>query len=68
MFYACTTHWKRGPKTCRNGLVGRMDAIDAEVLATLETDVLEGRGSSRRRSLWRSTRCGRSAKTTHARR
>ena len=43
MFYACTAHWKRGPETCRNGLVGRMDAIDAEVLATLETDVLKPR-------------------------
>jgi site-specific DNA recombinase len=43
MFYACTAHWKRGPETCRNGLVGRMDAIDAEVLATLETDVLRPR-------------------------
>ena len=43
MFYACTAHWKRGPETCRNGLVGRMDAIDAEVHATLETDVLRPR-------------------------
>jgi hypothetical protein len=43
MFYACTAHWKRGPETCANGLVGRMDAIDAEVLATLETDVLKPR-------------------------
>ena len=40
LFYACTSHWKRGPVVCRNGLVGRMDAIDAEVLATLETDIL----------------------------
>lgn len=29
LFYACTSHWKRGPVVCRNGLVGRMDAIDA---------------------------------------
>lgn len=38
MFYGCTTHWKRG--ACENALVGRMDAIDAEVLATLRDDVL----------------------------
>jgi site-specific DNA recombinase len=35
LFYACTTHWKRGEQACHNGLVGRMEAIDAEVLATL---------------------------------
>ena len=40
LFDACTSHWKRGPVVCCNGLVGRMDAIDAEVLATLETDIL----------------------------
>lgn len=40
LFYACTTHWKRGATVCTNGLVGRMDAIDAEVLATLQDDVL----------------------------
>ena len=40
LFYACTSHWKRGPVVCCNGLVGRMDAIDAEVLATLATDIL----------------------------
>jgi hypothetical protein len=39
-FYACTSHWKRGREVCGNGLVGRMDLIDAEVLATLRDDVL----------------------------
>jgi DNA invertase Pin-like site-specific DNA recombinase len=39
-FYACTTHWKRGPEACSNGLVARMDAIDREVLATLQDDIL----------------------------
>jgi hypothetical protein len=34
-FYACTSHWKRGREVCGNGLAGRMDLIDAEVLATL---------------------------------
>jgi site-specific DNA recombinase len=38
LFYGCTTHWKRG--ACTNGLVGRMEAIDAEVLATLQDDIL----------------------------
>jgi hypothetical protein len=39
-FYACVAHWKRGPEVCGNGLVGRMEAIDAEVLATLRDDIL----------------------------
>jgi site-specific DNA recombinase len=39
-FYACTSHWKRGREVCGNGLVGRMDLIDGEVLATLRDDVL----------------------------
>jgi DNA invertase Pin-like site-specific DNA recombinase len=39
-FYGCTSHWERGPSVCSNGLVGRMEAIDAEVLATLEDDIL----------------------------
>ena len=39
-FYACTTHWKRGPEACGNGLVARMEAIDGEVLATLQEDIL----------------------------
>ena len=39
-FYACTGHWKRGQYACRNRLVGRMDLIDAEVLSTLQDDVL----------------------------
>jgi hypothetical protein len=38
-FYACTSHWKRGPAVCANGLVGRMETIDAEVIATLQDDV-----------------------------
>jgi site-specific DNA recombinase len=41
LFYACTSHWKRGDTVCRNGLVGQMDAIDAEVLETLKTDILK---------------------------
>jgi hypothetical protein len=39
-FYACTTHWKRGPEACGNGLVARMEAIDGEVLATVQEDIL----------------------------
>ena len=39
-FYACTSHWKRGREVCGNGLVGRIDLIDGEVLATLRDDVL----------------------------
>lgn len=38
-FYGCTSHWKRGAAVCSNNLVGRMDAIDAEVIATLQDDV-----------------------------
>jgi site-specific DNA recombinase len=38
-FYGCTSFWKRGAKVCANNLVGRMDVIDAEVLATLQDDV-----------------------------
>jgi DNA invertase Pin-like site-specific DNA recombinase len=39
-FYGCTTHWKRAPEACGNGLVARMDALDDEVLATLREDIL----------------------------
>jgi DNA invertase Pin-like site-specific DNA recombinase len=39
-FYGCATHWKRGARVCSNGLVARVKAIDAEVLATLADDVL----------------------------
>jgi site-specific DNA recombinase len=39
-FYGCATHWKRGARVCSNGLVARVTAIDAEVLATLADDVL----------------------------
>ena len=38
-FYACTSHWKRGRAVCANGLVGRMETIDAEVITTLQDDV-----------------------------
>jgi len=38
-FYGCTSHWKRGAKVCGNNLVGRMDVVDEEVLATLQDDV-----------------------------
>ena len=31
---------KRGAAVCSNGLIARMDAIDAEVLATLQDDIL----------------------------
>ena len=35
-FYACVAHWKTARRCAGNGLVGRMEAIDAEVLATLQ--------------------------------
>ena len=38
--YGCATAWKRGTKVCANTLVARMEVLDREVLATLETDVL----------------------------
>jgi len=38
--YGCASHWKRGPRVCSNGLVGRVEVIDAEVIATLAEDVL----------------------------
>jgi site-specific DNA recombinase len=37
-FYACVTHWKRG--ACRNDTIAPMAALDAEVLATLQDDIL----------------------------
>ena len=43
-FYGCTSHWERGASICANGLVGRMEAIDAEVLATLQDDILTAGG------------------------
>ena len=58
LFYACTSHWKRGPAVCGNGLVGRMDVIDAEVLATLATDILRPSVVEHAIKL-ASTRCGR---------
>jgi hypothetical protein len=39
-FYGCTSFWKRGATVCGNNLVGRMELLDAEVLATLQDDVL----------------------------
>jgi hypothetical protein len=39
-FYGCTSYWERGANVCGNRLVGRMEAIDAEVLATLKDDIL----------------------------
>jgi Recombinase zinc beta ribbon domain len=39
-FYGCATHWKRGARVCGNGLVARVEAIDAEVIATLADDML----------------------------
>jgi site-specific DNA recombinase len=39
-FYGCTSYWKRGRAVCANGLVGRTEVIDAEVLATLGDDIL----------------------------
>jgi hypothetical protein len=38
--YGCSTAAKRGSKVCDNTLVARMEVLDREVLATLETDVL----------------------------
>jgi hypothetical protein len=38
--YGCLSQWKEGPTVCANALVGRMDAIDAEVLAMLQDDIL----------------------------
>jgi len=38
-FYGCTSFWKRGASVCSNNMVARMDALDAEVLATFRDDV-----------------------------
>ena len=38
--YGCLTHWKRGASICANGLLGRSDTLDAEVLATLQDDIM----------------------------
>jgi site-specific DNA recombinase len=38
--YGCASHWKRGPRVCANGLVARVEVIDAEIVATLAEDVL----------------------------
>ena len=39
-FYGCTSFWKRGANVCTNNLVARIETIDAEVLATLQDDIL----------------------------
>jgi site-specific DNA recombinase len=39
-FYGCLTYWKKGKTRCPNGLAGRMEVIDAEVLDTLKEDIL----------------------------
>jgi site-specific DNA recombinase len=39
-FYGCTSFWKRGVNVCSNNLVARIESIDAEVLATLQDDIL----------------------------
>jgi hypothetical protein len=39
-FYGCLAHWKRGPRVCANTLMGRAEVMDAEVLATLQDDIL----------------------------
>jgi hypothetical protein len=38
--YGCASHWQRGPRVCANGLVARVEVIDAEIVATLAEDVL----------------------------
>ena len=38
-FYGCFASWKRGARVCANNLIGRMDVLDEEVLATLQDDV-----------------------------
>jgi len=39
-FYGCLAHWKRGLRVCCNRLMGRAEIVDAEVLATLQDDIL----------------------------
>ena len=39
LFYGCTSFWKRGKNICGNNLVGRVEVIEAEVIATLQDDV-----------------------------
>jgi DNA invertase Pin-like site-specific DNA recombinase len=38
-FYGCATHWKRGTRVCGNDMVARVEAVNAEVIATLTDDV-----------------------------
>jgi site-specific DNA recombinase len=37
-FFACTSFLRRGPNVSANNLVGRMDVVDEEVIATLQDD------------------------------
>ena len=39
-FYGCTSFWKRGANVCTNNLVARIETIDAQLLATLQDDIL----------------------------
>jgi site-specific DNA recombinase len=39
-FYGCLTYWKKGKSRCSNGLAGRLDVLDAELLETLKDDIL----------------------------
>lgn len=40
-FYACTSHYNRGPEVCRHVDKWPMDAIDRAVLAAIAGDVLD---------------------------
>ena len=58
-FYGCSSFWTRGASVCRNNLAIRVDAIDAEVLATLRDDILPRAGRrTRDRLRARRTRPG----------
>ncbi len=39
-FYGCLTFWKKGASKCANNLAAPMPLLDAEVLATLQDDIL----------------------------
>jgi len=40
-FYGCLTFWKKGASKCVNNLAASMALLDAEVLATLQEDILQ---------------------------